>query len=153
MLALLGHPDRRALDPPRASVSAESDGWYRLARGVMRHPVGVALASSAFLLAAAAPLLWTTLTGPNSDFVPHNKPAYEANSYVEGHYPRDVTEAVTVTVDGRAGHAAAGRLRPPGDGGRRRRPRHPLHARLRRGSPTRTSPSPNRRPPPAPRTP
>ena len=75
----------------------------------MRHPVGVALASSAFLLAAAAPLIWTTLTGPNSDFVPHNKPAYEANSYVEAHYPRDVTEAVTVAVDGprRPGQLAA----------------------------------------------
>ncbi len=29
------------------AVSDESGGWYRLARGVMRHPVGVALASSA----------------------------------------------------------------------------------------------------------
>ena len=93
------------------SVSAESDGWYRLARGVMRHPVGVALASSTLLLAAAAPLLWTTLTGPNADFVPHNKPAYEANTYVEAHYPRDVTEAVTVAIDGRASRAALSRFR------------------------------------------
>jgi uncharacterized membrane protein YdfJ with MMPL/SSD domain len=103
MLALLGTRIDAFSIRRGASVSAESDGWYRLARGVMRHPVGVALASSAFLLAAAAPLIWTTLTGPNSDFVPHNKPAYEANSYVEAHYPRDVTEAVTVAVEGRAG--------------------------------------------------
>ena len=47
-----------------AAVSDESDGWYRLARGVMRRPVAVALGSSALLLACAAPLLWTTLTGP-----------------------------------------------------------------------------------------
>ena len=105
MLALLGTRIDALSIRRGASVSAESDGWYRLARGVMRHPVGVALASSAFLLAAAAPLIWTTLTGPNSDFVPHNKPAYEANSYVEAHYPRDVTEAVTVAVAGRAGPA------------------------------------------------
>jgi putative drug exporter of the RND superfamily len=103
LLALLGTRIDALSIRRGASVSAESDGWYRMARGVMAHPVGVALASSAFLLAAAAPLLWTTLTGPNSDFVPHNKPAYEANSYVEAHYPRDVTEAVTVTVDGSAG--------------------------------------------------
>ena len=103
MLALLGTRIDAFSIRRGASVSAESDGWYRLARGVMRHPVGVALASSAFLLAAAAPLIWTTLTGPNSDFVPHNKPAYEANSYVEAHYPRDVTEAVTVAVGGHAG--------------------------------------------------
>ena len=52
------------------ALSDESGGWYRLARGVMRHPVGVALTSSALLLAAAAPLLWTTLTGPSAEAVP-----------------------------------------------------------------------------------
>src|SRR6476646_10743771 len=35
-----------------AAVSDTSDGWYRLARGVMRRPVAVALASTALLLAA-----------------------------------------------------------------------------------------------------
>ena len=88
------------------AVSDESGGWYRLARGVMRHPVGVALASSALLLAAAAPLLWTTLTGPSAEAVPHGKPSYETNSYVEAHYPRELIEAVTVTVDGGASKAA-----------------------------------------------
>src|SRR6476469_6639374 len=47
------------------AVSDTSDGWYRLARGVMRRPLAVALGSGALLLAAAAPLLWTTLTGPS----------------------------------------------------------------------------------------
>ncbi len=111
LLALLGTRIDALSVRRGAAVSAESDGWYRLARGVMRHPVGVALASSAFLLAAAAPLLSTVLTGPNSDFVPHNKPAYEANHYLEGHYPRDLTEAVTVTVDGRAGSTGLAQLR------------------------------------------
>lgn len=93
------------------AVSDESGGWYRLARGVMRHPVGVALASSALLLAAAAPLLWTTLTGPSAEAVPQGKPSYETNSYVEAHYPRELIEAVTVTVDGSAGKAALVRYR------------------------------------------
>ena len=106
LLALLGTRIDALSIRRGPAVSDESDGWYRLARWVMRHPVGVALASTGLLLAAATPLLWTTLTGPNSDFVPHNKPAYEANSYVEAHYPRDVTEAVTVTVDGPASRAA-----------------------------------------------
>ena len=113
----------------------------------MRHPVGVALASAALLLAAAAPLLWTTLTGPNADFVPPRPAAYEANSYVEAHYPRDVTEAVTVTVDGPASRAAAGRLQPPG----RWRPTASPAARPSSapptGSPTPTSRSPGRRSP------
>ncbi len=83
------------------AVSDTSDGWYRLARGVMRRPVAVALGSTALLLAAAAPLLWTTLTGPSAEAVPTNQPSYDAYRYLEAHYPRDVTEAVTVAVDGR----------------------------------------------------
>jgi putative drug exporter of the RND superfamily len=102
LLALLG-PRVDALSVRRGpAVSDSSDGWYRLARGVMRRPVAVALASSALLLAAASPLLWTTLTGPSAEAVPPGKPSYDAYRYLEAHYPRDVTEAVTVTVDGKA---------------------------------------------------
>jgi RND superfamily putative drug exporter len=85
------------------AVSDTSDGWYRLARGVMRRPVSVAMGSAALLLAAAAPLLWTTLTGPSAEAVPPEQPSAKAYDYLEAHYPRDVTEAVTVTVDGSAG--------------------------------------------------
>ncbi|HEX6152551.1 MAG TPA: MMPL family transporter [Solirubrobacterales bacterium] len=103
LLALLG-PRIDALSIRRGpAVSDASDGWYRLARGVMRRPVLTALASSALLLAAAAPLLWTTLTGPSAEAVPPGQPSYDAYRYLETHYPRDVTEAVTVTVDGPAG--------------------------------------------------
>ncbi len=87
------------------AVSDTSDGWYRLARGVMRRPVAVALGSTALLLACAAPLLWTTLTGPSAEAVPPGKPSYDAYRYLDAHYPRDVTEAVTVAVDGAAGPA------------------------------------------------
>jgi putative drug exporter of the RND superfamily len=105
LLALLG-PRIDALSVRRGpAVSDASDGWYRLARGVMRRPVAVALASSALLLAASAPLLWTTLTGPSAEAVPPDQPSAKAYDYLEAHYPRDVTEAVTVTVDGAAGQA------------------------------------------------
>ncbi len=111
LLALLG-PRIDALSIRRGpAVSDTSDGWYRLARGVMRRPVGVALASSALLLVAAAPLLWTTLTGPSAEAVPPGQPSYDAYRYLEGHYPRDVTEAVTVTVDGGSGPAQLAALR------------------------------------------
>lgn len=105
MLALLGTRIDALSIRRGPAVSDESDGWYRLARGVMRRPVAVALGSSALLLAAASPLLWTTLTGPSAQAVPPGKQSYEANSYAEAHYPRDLTEAVTVTVDGPAGPA------------------------------------------------
>jgi RND superfamily putative drug exporter len=105
LLAILG-PRIDALSIRRGpAVSDTSDGWYRLARGVMRRPVAVALASSALMLAAAAPLLWTTLTGPSAEAVPPDQPSAKAYDYLEAHYPRDVTEAVTVTVDGGAGPA------------------------------------------------
>jgi RND superfamily putative drug exporter len=103
MLALLGTRIDALSIRRGPAVSDESGGWYRLARGVMRRPVAVALGSSALLLAAASPLLWTTLTGPSAQAVPPGKPSYEANSYVEAHYPRELIEAVTVTVDGGAG--------------------------------------------------
>ena len=111
LLALLGERIDALSIRRGPAVSDASDGWYRLARGVMRHPVGVALASAALLLAAAAPLLWTTLTGPSAEAVPPGKPSHDAYAYLEAHYPRDVTEAVTVTVDGRAGGAQLARLR------------------------------------------
>jgi uncharacterized membrane protein YdfJ with MMPL/SSD domain len=105
LLALLG-PRIDALSIRRGpAVSDESDGWYRLARGVMRRPIAVAAASSALLLVAAAPLLWTTLTGPSAEAVPPGQPSHDAYRYLEGHYPRDVTEAVTVAVDGAPGPA------------------------------------------------
>ncbi len=105
LLALLGTRIDALSIRRGPAVSDTSDGWYRLARGVMHRPVGVALASSALLLAAAAPLLWTTLTGPSSEAVPPGQPSYDAYQYLDAHYSRDVTEAVTVTVDGRASNA------------------------------------------------
>jgi putative drug exporter of the RND superfamily len=103
LLALLGTRIDALSIRRGPAVSDTSDGWYRLARGVMRRPVRVALASSAVLLACSAPLLWTTLTGPSSEAVPPGQPSYDAYRYLEGHYPRDLTEAVTVAVDGPAG--------------------------------------------------
>jgi putative drug exporter of the RND superfamily len=109
VLALLVVPSILAIAGPRINalsirrgpaVSDESRGWYRLARGVMARPVATLLASSALLLAAASPLLITTLTGPSAEAVPSGLPAYDANRYVEEHYGRGLTEAVTVTVAG-----------------------------------------------------
>jgi len=103
LLALLG-PRIDALSiRRRPRASSDSDGWYRLARGVMRRPVAVALGAGALMLAASAPLLWTTLTGPSAEAVPPGQPSYDAYRYLDAHYGRELTEAVTVTVDGDLG--------------------------------------------------
>ena len=110
LLALLGTRINKWSVRSGPSLSDESGGWYRLARGVMRRPVAVALASSALLLAASLPLLSTILTGPSAEAVPPGQPSFDANEYVEGHYPRDISEAVTVSVQGRASGARLARL-------------------------------------------
>jgi len=105
LLALLG-PRINALSIRRGhAVSDQSDGWYRLARGVMRRPVVVALASAGLLLATAAPLLSTVLTGPSAEAVPPTQASYAVNGYIERSYGREVSEAITVTVHGTASEA------------------------------------------------
>ncbi len=110
LLALLGKRIDVLSIRRGAAVSEESDGWYRLARGVMRHPVLVALASGGLMLLCASPLLGTRLTGPSAQAVPPGLPAYDANDYVESNYPSEVNNAVTVVVEGPAGPAALARL-------------------------------------------
>jgi len=110
LLALLGTRIDALSVRRGAAVSDESDGWYRLARGVMRHPVLVALASGGLMLLCASPLLGTRLTGPSAQAVPPGLPAYDANNYVESHYPSEVNNAVTVVVEGAAGAAGLARL-------------------------------------------
>ena len=102
ILALLGKRIDALSLRRGASISDSSDGWYRLARGVMSRPVVTALASSALLLAAAAPFLWTTLTGPSAEAVSPNLPSHAANEIVAQDYPLNIGEAVTVTVSGQA---------------------------------------------------
>jgi len=82
------------------AVSATSDRWFRLARGVMRRPVLVAVATSVVLLALAAPLLTTTLTGPSAQAVPPGLQSYDVNRYVESHHGRSLTEGVSLVVTG-----------------------------------------------------
>ena len=99
-LALLG-TRMNALSVRRGPAVSDGSGtWYRIAWGVMRRPVVVALASGALLLAAAAPLLWTVLTGPSAEAVPPGQPSYQANEVIEDAYPRSVTEPTVVAVRG-----------------------------------------------------
>jgi uncharacterized membrane protein YdfJ with MMPL/SSD domain len=105
LLALLGTNIDKWSVRRGPAVSDASGGWYRLAHGVMRRPVLTALVSAGLLLAAASPLLATVLTGPSAEAVPAGVPSYEPGEYVEDHYPRDVNEAVTVTVEGPASEA------------------------------------------------
>ncbi|MFC7505652.1 MMPL family transporter, partial [Nocardioides sp. GCM10030258] len=64
LLAVLG-PRINALSIRRGpAVSDTSTRWLRVARAVMKRPVLVAVATTVVLVALAAPLLGTHLTGP-----------------------------------------------------------------------------------------
>ena len=52
LLSLLGERINSLSIRSGSAVSDTSDGWYRLAWAVMRRPVTIALATTAFLLAA-----------------------------------------------------------------------------------------------------
>ena len=110
LLALLGTRINALAIRRGPAVSDESGGWYRLARWVMRRPVAVAVGSSVLLLAVAAPLVTTNLTGPNTEGMPRGLPSYEVTKQIEASYGRGVAQAITVTVDGEAGGAQLRRL-------------------------------------------
>jgi RND superfamily putative drug exporter len=105
LLAVLGKRINALSIRGGPAVSDDSDRWYRLASGVMRRPVAVALGSSALLLATSLPLLSTELTGPSAQAVPPGQPARVVSERIEAAYGRGATEAVTVTVHGEVSDA------------------------------------------------
>ncbi|MET3961319.1 putative membrane protein YdfJ with MMPL/SSD domain [Marmoricola sp. OAE513] len=96
------------------AVSDTSTRWLKVARGVMKRPALVAIATSAVLLGLASPLVSTHLTGPSAEVVPPGQQSYEVVKYLEAHYPRVVYEGVSVTLRGKAtaadGQALAGQI-------------------------------------------
>jgi uncharacterized membrane protein YdfJ with MMPL/SSD domain len=110
LLALLGERINALSLRRGSSVADESGGWYRLARGVMRHPVAVALASGALLLVLAVPILGVQLTIPGTDSVPAGKPSREVVETVDRDYSPTLGTPVSVIVNGRASEAQLRRL-------------------------------------------
>ena len=105
MLALLGTRINALAIRRGPSVSDHSNGWYRLAKAVMRRPLVVAVACTALLLAASSPLLSAQLTGPSAEAVPPSQPSYAVNTYIEENYSQGIAFAITVTVQGNASPA------------------------------------------------
>jgi len=93
------------------AVSDTSNRWLQIARGVMKRPVLVALATTIAVLSLAAPLFATHLTGPSAQAVPPGQQSYAVNEYLVDHYPREVSEGVSLTVMGASSDAALADLR------------------------------------------
>lgn len=109
VIAVLVVPSLLALLGPRVdslsirsgkTLADDSDGWFRIAHGVMRRAPLIAGVSTLLLLAAAAPLVKAKLTGPSAEAVPKGQQAYEVQKQIEREYGRGLIEPTTVAVRG-----------------------------------------------------
>ena len=108
VLMVLG-PRINALAPTwlqrRAERSATAEagrggGWWRLAHGVVRRPVPVALISAAVLLAAAIPALRLQFTSPGANLLPTAAESRQVETAFAQDFPANVGEATEVVMTG-----------------------------------------------------
>jgi uncharacterized membrane protein YdfJ with MMPL/SSD domain len=120
ILGLLG-PRVNALSPARLRRAADADarpaesgGWYRLSRFVMRRPARVAVLSAAFLIALGLPFLGIKFTSVDASVLPGSAGARQVDTVLKSEFPANRTAPVTVAVSAPPGaqvNAFAERLR------------------------------------------
>jgi uncharacterized membrane protein YdfJ with MMPL/SSD domain len=110
VLALLGERVNALSLRRGPTVSDASGGWYRLASGVMRRPVPVAVGSAAVLLILAIPITGVHLTGPSAETVPRGKPSRLVTDVIVRDYSRGLDNPIGVTVAGRVSDPQLKRL-------------------------------------------
>ncbi len=105
ILALLG-PRVNALAPRRLRRAAErtarpasAGGWYRLAHGVMRRPLVVAVAAGAFLLVAGLPFLRADFISPDHRMLPGASESRVVAETMERELPEGRLQPIRVVVD------------------------------------------------------
>ena len=104
LLALLGHRVN-ALAPAWLQVSstpaAEKEGrWYHLAQTVMRHPIPIALAATAVLLAIASPALHIKLTTASAGTLPHNASPRQLSDALHSDFRTDPSQNIAILTSG-----------------------------------------------------
>lgn len=112
MLALLGHRVNalapawlQATDMHGAPKSVEGGRWYRLAELVMRHPVSVALAAAAVLIALASPVPGITLTSANANTLPRSASPRQVSDALRRDFPADPSQNVLILATDAHGRA------------------------------------------------
>jgi uncharacterized membrane protein YdfJ with MMPL/SSD domain len=108
VLIVLG-PRINALAPAwlqrRAARSAtaedgEHGGWWRLAHGVVRRPVPVAVISAVVLLAAAIPALRLQFTSPGANLLPASAESRQVETALAENFPANAGEATEIVLQG-----------------------------------------------------
>ena len=92
---------RRAERSATAQAAADRNGgWWRLAHGVVRRPVPVALASAAVLLALAIPALRLQFTSPGANLLPAAAESRQVETAFARDFSANVGEATEIVFAG-----------------------------------------------------
>jgi RND superfamily putative drug exporter len=107
LFVLLG-PRVNALAPRRwrraaeAAARGERGGWYRLAHGIMRRPLPIAVASAALLVALGLPFLHIRFTGVDATVLPAQTSSRIVEQAVRDDFPPQVRFTAYALVRGDA---------------------------------------------------
>ncbi len=96
---------RRAARTARAPANG---GWWRLAHGVVRRPVPVALVSALVLLAAAIPALHLQFISPGANLLPASAESHQVETALARSFSANAGEATEIVFKGP--HSSAQRL-------------------------------------------
>ncbi len=91
-------PARLQRSAARTAQASEQGAWYRFARGVMRRPGLVALATAALLLLAAVPALRLELTPADAHVLPASSEARQVAETLTHSFPVDASQTITIVA-------------------------------------------------------
>jgi uncharacterized membrane protein YdfJ with MMPL/SSD domain len=92
---------RRAERSATAEAAADRNGgWWRLAHGVVRRPVPVALISAAVLLVAAIPALRLQFTSPGANLLPASAESRQVETAFARNFSANVGESTEIVFTG-----------------------------------------------------
>ncbi|MGA9284941.1 MAG: MMPL family transporter [Solirubrobacteraceae bacterium] len=91
-------PARLQRSAARTAQASEEGGWYRFARGVMRRPGLVALATAVLLLLAAVPALRLELTPADAHVLPGSSEARKVAETLTHDFPVDASQTITIVA-------------------------------------------------------
>jgi RND superfamily putative drug exporter len=100
-------PARLQRSAARSAQSTQEGGWYRLARGVMRRPGLVAVATAALLLAIASPALRLNFAPADAHVLPAASQARQVAEALTNDFGVDPSQTITIVAHAPGPRAAA----------------------------------------------
>jgi RND superfamily putative drug exporter len=100
LLAVLGTRVDRWRVLPRRAPRTSGGAWHRIAAGVMRRPVAIALAATGLLLALGVPFLGVEFGVPDDRVLPEGDPAREVSDVLRDEFASDESNAFAVVTTG-----------------------------------------------------